>query len=240
MRLRQLNGNPFGRNRAVSRTTLCAILIFCLTNARLMMQNIRNRQAFILICLLISLACSLSIIWKYPLLDTTTLYLPVDQFPSQIASANRPTNWQPFNQPFLSGEELDRGATISMASWIDQNEPAQQTIINQLVYNYSLQPPAMWSYFRHSGRPTPDTPSSDSVQSELPFGKRFANQEQLVCVNGDYLTCHTWCYWARYGQYVIRLYISNDQQKLDRSIIFQLIERLDQHVRQRVQSGSYR
>jgi len=182
------------------------------------MNNLRKRQVFALTCMLLSLACMFSVLWKYPLLDATTLYLPVDQFPTQLPSSAH-TRWQLFNQPFLPGEELDREATSSMHSWIDQNESAQPTIINQLVYNYFLQPPAIWSYFRRSDRPTPGTTLNDIIQGELPPGKRFADQEQLLCVNGDTRTCTTWCYWARYHQYIIRLYISNDQHKLDRSII---------------------
>ncbi len=204
------------------------------------MHTSRNRQVFLLICILLYFACMLSVFWKYPLLDTTTLYLPIEQFPSQLTSESISTDWQPVNEPFLPGEKLDQGPTISMDSWVDKARPAQQTIVNQLVYGYQFQPAAIWSFFHYSGRPTPGTIASTITQSQLPTGKRFADQEQLLCINGDNTVCNTWCYWSRYGQYVIRFYILNEQQRLDRSIIFELIERRDQHVQQRVQSGRYR
>ena len=212
-----------------------------IVNAR--MHSLRTRRIRSLVfgmTLVLSWTCFLTAFWKYPLLDTTTLLLPMDQFPTHVPAAGWATNWQRSYQDFLPGEALDPSAGVAMYGWVDTNASVHATVLHQLVYDYGAQPQALWGYLRVSDRPTPGTAVQRVVQRALPPGTRFADQERLLCVDGDTTGCTTWCYWARYQQYVFRLYMSNDAQRIDRRTIVDLIERLDRHIRQRVQSGRYR
>ncbi len=207
------------------------------------MNRLRTRRihpSVSVILLMLSWACLLTAFWKYPLLDTTTLLLPVDQFPTYMPETRWTPHWERSYQDFLPGEALDPSAGVAMYSWVDTNAPVDATVLNQLVYDYGSQPQAWWSYLHYSDRPTPGTVVQTVPQRALPPGIRFADQERLLCLDGDTISCTTWCYWARYQQYVIRVYLSNHAQRIDRGTIVALIERLDQHVQQRVQSGRYR
>jgi hypothetical protein len=152
----------------------------------------------VLVVVLVAGAVTVVRVQSRPEVDTASLLLSGDASPR----VTDPGRWVAEHDdvttmgPGVAHHQITRSWTAG------ERDPA----LTQMVLRYDGVPSAIWYYVVDD--PAREYRSERGGGEEVDAGgaARHADAHKLFCGNSDPEQCGTWVYWARYGQYAVRLY----------------------------------
>jgi hypothetical protein len=202
------------------------------------MRPLNRRVLIIWLLILLWLALvTLPLMNSYPLVSADKLFIQPPALPDHLAALDQshPVTWKESDSSLLAGEDLETfDPTLAAIAWHDTRQPASEAQVHQLVLNYFHPVLAMLQYARMKPAHSDMLDVNNSESVKLVTQGRLASQEEIVCLKGTQSTCNVWYYWARYGQYIIRIRLSEPAQGTDLATFNAIIAQLDTKIQQQL------